>query len=96
MCALVSAIASDKIKHRSGFILGGCLFITVGYIILLNMMSVSVGIRYMALFFIVCGGYIAQPIVLVWVSNNMAGHYKLGVASAMQIGFGNIGGIIAR
>ncbi|KAI7762942.1 hypothetical protein LZL87_013433 [Fusarium oxysporum] len=95
MCALVSAIASDKTKHRSGFILGGCLFTTVGYVILLNMMSVSVGIRYIALFFIVGGGYIAQPIVLVWVSNNMAGHYKLGVASAMQIGFGNIGGIIA-
>ncbi|KAF5558561.1 nicotinamide mononucleotide permease [Fusarium mexicanum] len=95
VCALVSAIASDKTKHRSGFILGGCLFTTVGYVILLNMMSVSVAIRYMALFFIVGGGYIAQPIVLVWVSNNMAGHYKLGVASAMQIGFGNIGGIIA-
>ncbi|KAF5254451.1 hypothetical protein FANTH_709 [Fusarium anthophilum] len=94
-CALVSAIASDKTKHRSGFILGGCLFTTVGYVILLNMMSVSVAIRYMALFFIVGGGYIAQPIVLVWVSNNMAGHYKLGVASAMQVGFGNIGGIIA-
>ncbi|KAF5554720.1 nicotinamide mononucleotide permease [Fusarium napiforme] len=95
VCALVAAVASDKTKHRSGFILGGCLFTTVGYVILLNMMSVSVGIRYMALFFIVAGGYIAQPIVLVWVSNNMAGHYKLGVASAMQVGFGNIGGIIA-
>ncbi|KAF5589555.1 nicotinamide mononucleotide permease [Fusarium pseudocircinatum] len=95
VCALVAAVASDKTRHRSGFILGGCLFTTVGYVILLNMMSVSVGIRYMALFFIVAGGYIAQPIVLVWVSNNMAGHYKLGVASAMQVGFGNIGGIIA-
>ncbi|KAG5774647.1 hypothetical protein H9Q73_011686 [Fusarium xylarioides] len=96
VCALVAAIASDKTKHRSGFILGGCLFTTVGYVILLNMTSVSIGIRYMALFFIVGGGYIAQPIVLVWVSNNMAGHYKLGVDSAMQVGFGNIGGIIAR
>ncbi|KAJ4034213.1 hypothetical protein NW756_013954 [Fusarium oxysporum] len=96
VCALVSAIASDKTKHRSGSILVGCLFTTVGYVILLNMMSVSVGIRYMALFFIVAGGYIAQPIVLVWVSNNMAGHYKLGVASAMQIRIGNVGGIIAR
>ncbi|EXL45949.1 hypothetical protein FOCG_11943 [Fusarium oxysporum f. sp. radicis-lycopersici 26381] len=95
VCALISAIASDKTRHRSGFILIGCLFTTVGYVILLNMMSVSVGIRYMALFFIVAGGYIAQPIVLVWVSNNMAGHYKLGVASAMQIGIGNVGGIIA-
>lgn len=60
------------------------------------MMSVSVGIRYFALFCIVGGGYIAQPIVLVWASNNNSGHYKVGVASAMQVGIGNVGGIIAR
>ncbi|KAM0547800.1 hypothetical protein ACHAPJ_010261 [Fusarium lateritium] len=96
VCALVTAIASDKMKHRSGFIILGCVFATVGYVILLNMMSVPVGVRYFALFCIVAGGYIAQPIVLVWVSNNMSGHYKVGVASAMQVGIGNIGGIIAR
>ncbi|KAF4950525.1 hypothetical protein FSARC_13166 [Fusarium sarcochroum] len=79
VCALVSAIASDKMKHRFGFIIGGF----------------PVGVRYFALFCIVSGGYIAQPIVLVWVSNNMSGHYKVGVASAMQVGIGNIGGIIA-
>ncbi|KAI8659822.1 hypothetical protein LRP88_06383 [Fusarium phalaenopsidis] len=95
VCALVCAIASDKLKHRSGFILGGCLFTTIGYVILLNMMSVSVGVRYFALFCIVGGGYIAQPIVLVWASNNNSGHYKVGVASAMQVGIGNVGGIIA-
>ncbi|KAJ3531509.1 hypothetical protein NM208_g8847 [Fusarium decemcellulare] len=95
VCALVSAIASDKMKHRFGFIIGGCLFATIGYVILLNMMSVSVGVRYFALFCIVGGGYIAQPIVLVWASNNNSGHYKVGVASAMQVGLGNSGGIIA-
>ncbi|KAI8657854.1 hypothetical protein NCS57_01164800 [Fusarium keratoplasticum] len=95
VCALVCAIASDKLKHRSGFIFGGCLFTTIGYVILLNMMSVSVGVRYFALFCIVGGGYIAQPIVLVWASNNNSGHYKVGVASAMQVGIGNVGGIIA-
>lgn len=30
-----------------------------------------------------------------WLSNNMAGHYKQSVASAMQIGFGNCGGLVA-
>ncbi|UZP45198.1 hypothetical protein NXS19_013010 [Fusarium pseudograminearum] len=95
VCALVSAIASDKLKHRSGFIIGGCCFSTIGYVILLNMMSVTVGVRYFSLFCIVGGGYIAQPIVLVWLSNNMSGHYKVGVASAMQVGIGNVGGIIA-
>ncbi|GKU22910.1 unnamed protein product, partial [Fusarium langsethiae] len=70
-------------------------FSTIGYVILLNMMSVNVGVRYFSLFCIVGGGYIAQPIVLVWLSNNMSGHYKVGVASAMQVGIGNSGGIIA-
>jgi hypothetical protein len=46
-------------------------------------------------FLIVGGGYIAQPITLVWLSNNLAGHYKRGVGAAMQVGLGNIGGIVA-
>lgn len=96
VCALSCAMASDKLKHRFGFIILGCLITTVGYVILLNMHRVTVGVRYFALFTIVGGAYIAQPICLVWMSNNMAGHYKVGISSAMQVGFGNIGGIIAR
>ena len=37
----------------------------------------------------------AQPILLGWLSNNMGGHYKQSVASAMQIGVGNCGGLVA-
>ncbi|KIV88517.1 hypothetical protein PV10_08195 [Exophiala mesophila] len=95
VCALSCAIASDKLKHRFGFIIFGCLVTTIGYVILLNMHRVTVGVRYFALFAIVGGGYIAQPICLVWMSNNMAGHYKVGVSSAVQVGLGNTGGIIA-
>lgn len=96
VCALSAALLSDKLKHRYGFIVVGCLFSTIGYVILLNMHRVNVGVRYFALFTIVGGGYIAQPITLVWMSNNVAGHYKVGISAAMQVGFGNIGGIIAR
>jgi hypothetical protein len=96
VCALSAALLSDKLKHRYGFIVAGCLFSTIGYVILLNMHRVDVGVRYFALFTIVGGGYIAQPITLVWMSNNVAGHYKVGISAAMQVGFGNIGGIIAR
>lgn len=95
VCALSAALLSDKLKHRYGFIVAGCLFSTIGYVILLNMHRVDVGVRYFALFTIVGGGYIAQPITLVWMSNNVAGHYKVGISAAMQVGFGNIGGIIA-
>ncbi|OAL36975.1 hypothetical protein AYO20_03744 [Fonsecaea nubica] len=95
ICALTCAVASDKLHHRFGFILGGCLIATIGYAILLNMHHVSVGVRYFALYAVIGGGYIAQPITLVWVSNNVAGHYKRSVSSAMMIGFGNCGGIVA-
>lgn len=36
-----------------------------------------------------------QPILMGWLSNNMAGHYKQSLAAAMQIGFGNCGGFVA-
>jgi hypothetical protein len=34
-------------------------------------------------------------VTIVWLNNNMGGHLKRGVSSALQIGLGNIGGIIA-
>jgi mannose/fructose/N-acetylgalactosamine-specific phosphotransferase system component IIC len=95
VCSLTTAVVSDRLRHRFGFIIGGCLLATIGYAILLNMHRVQVGVRYFALFIIVSGGYIAQPITLVWVSNNVSGHYKRAVSSAMMVGWGNTGGIVA-
>ncbi|KAK5468804.1 hypothetical protein LTR20_003150 [Exophiala xenobiotica] len=93
--ALTAAVLSDRLRHRFGFILTGCVVTTIGYVILLNMEHVAVGARYFALYLVICGGYIAQPITLVWVNNNMSGHYKRGVSSALMVGFGNCGGIVA-
>lgn len=95
VCALTTAFLSDKMRHRFGFIVGGCLLATIGYAILLNMERVAVGARYFALFAIVSGGFTAQPITLVWLNNNVSGHYKRSVSSAMMIGWGNTGGIVA-
>lgn len=89
------AVAADRFKHRYSFIIGGCLLGIVGYSILLNLEDVSISTRYMAAFFITMGGYIAQPITLAWLSNQMGGHYKRSIGSAVQIGFGNLGGIVA-
>lgn len=93
--ALSAALLSDYLKHRFAFIITGCLVATIGYAILLGQHGVPVGARYFAVYCIVGGGYIAQPITLVWLNNNLAGHYKRGVGMAMQVGLGNIGGIIA-
>ncbi|KAL3468723.1 major facilitator superfamily domain-containing protein, partial [Aspergillus californicus] len=92
---LSTAYLSDYLKHRYAFTLAGCLIATMGYTILLNQSSVPVGARYFALFAVTGGGYLTQPILMGWLSNNMAGHYKQSIASAMQIGFGNCGGLVA-
>lgn len=92
---LVIAFISDKVKHRVGFVLLGCTVSTIGYIILLTQQSVPVGARYFALFAVTGGAYIAQPIIMGWQSNNVSGHYKQAISSAMQIGFGNCGGLVA-
>lgn len=68
---------------------------SVGYILLLCQQRISVGAQYFALFLIVSGGYITQPVTLAWLSNNVSGHYKRSIATAMQVGFGNCGGIVA-
>lgn len=62
---------------------------------LLSQASIPVGARYAAIFLIVTGGYMCQPVTIAWVNNNMGGHYKRAVSSAMMIGFGNAGGIVA-
>ena len=93
--ALLTAFASDRLRHRFAFTIAGCLIATVGYVILLCQKSVPTGARYFALYAITGGGYMTQPILMGWLSNNMAGHYKQSISAAMQIGFGNCGGLVA-
>ncbi|OAT06696.1 transmembrane transporter [Blastomyces gilchristii SLH14081] len=56
---------------------------------------VSIRVKHMALFIVNIGVYVAQPVVVVWVSNNLAGHYKRAFGIAFQISVGNIGGLVA-
>lgn len=93
--ALATAYTSDKLRHRFAFTLAGCTIATIGYVILICQKSVPVGARYFALYAITGGGYMTQPMLMGWLSNNMAGHYKQSIAAAMQIGLGNCGGLVA-
>jgi len=95
ICALTTAVVTDRLKHRYSFtILGLCVGAT-GLIILLCQKHVSVGVQYFALFLVVSGAYITQPVTIAWVNNNMGGHYKRSVSAAMMIGLGNCGGLVA-
>lgn len=92
---LITAFMADRLRHRYAFTMIGVLAATIGYVILLTQQHVSVGAKYLAVYFIIVGGYITQPITLVWLNNNMGGHYKRSISSAMQVGIGNCGGIVA-
>lgn len=98
-CATITAVAvafaTDRLRHRFGFIILGVLVASTGYAIMLNMTKVHVGVRYFACFLITTGGYIAQPVTIAWTLNQMGGHYKRSMAAAIQIGIGNCGGIVA-
>lgn len=97
---LVAAWASDRLRHRYLFLMSGVVLASIGYIMLLcqgpakGPGAMPIGVRYLALFFILSGIYITQPMSIVWLANNMGGHYKRSFSTAMQIGLGNIGGII--
>jgi predicted sugar kinase len=41
------------------------------------------------------GMYASVPCVLVWNSNNSAGHYKRATTSALQLAVANCGGFVA-
>lgn len=92
---LAAAYATDRLRHRYTFTMIGISTATVGFVLLLCQQRVSIGVRYFALFLVVCGGYVTQPITLAWLANNMSGHYKRAISSACQVGLGNIGGIVA-
>ncbi|QPC70580.1 hypothetical protein HYE68_001332 [Fusarium pseudograminearum] len=92
---LTAAFLADRLRHRYSFTMIGVVLTTVGYILLLCQQNIPTGARYLSLFMLVSGGYITQPVLLGWLSNTMSGHYKRSISSAVQIGLGNIGGIVA-
>lgn len=96
---LIVSVLTDRLRHRFCFVLAGICVASVGYVILLCQgpmdAGLPLGVRHMAVFFVCIGTYIVQPVTIVWMANNLGGHYKRAIGLAIQIGFGNIGGIIA-
>ncbi|KAI9697472.1 MAG: hypothetical protein M1820_007807 [Bogoriella megaspora] len=94
VCILTIATFTDLTKRRYPFILIGCSIATVGYCVLLAQANVHVGVRYMAVFFIAAGGHSTHPITLCWLANNVSGHYKRAISTAIQISIGNCAGFV--
>ncbi|GAM90672.1 hypothetical protein ANO11243_087170 [Dothideomycetidae sp. 11243] len=103
--AVMTGFISDRVKHRYGFIMFGLCVATTGYAILLGQgaspssreldLGLPLAARHLAVFLAVGGTHIAQPVILIWLANNLCGSYKRGVGAAIQILFGSIAGIVS-
>lgn len=91
---MVVAYCSDKLRHRFIFTLVPMAIALVGFIMLLTIHN-STSAQYGALFLLTCGCYSSMPVIVCWFAMNLGGHHRRSVGTAWQVGFGNIGGIIA-
>lgn len=90
------AYFSDLTKHRFAFCLFPiCVAITGFSILLTHHGEETRHIQFGALFLVTMGCYSAMPVIVCWFAMNLGGHVRRSVGTAWQIGFGNIGGIIA-
>lgn len=91
--ALAFAWAADKTHLRAPFIVLGNVIVIVG----LSMTAYhhNNAIRYLGIFIGMAGQLSNIPTVLAYQANNIRTNSKRAVGSALQIGFGGIGGIFA-
>jgi nitrate/nitrite transporter NarK len=88
------AMASEKFKTRSWFIIGSSAWAIIGYIILLTAPSHKPGVSYVGTIFAAMGIYPAVATVLAWPANNVSGQTKRATANALQISVGNLGAVL--
>ncbi|KAK3496344.1 MFS general substrate transporter [Neurospora crassa] len=87
------AFASDRLKLRGVMMLFTLPIAIVGYAVIANVASAHV--RFAMTSLMAIGMYSSIPCILVWNTNNSAGHYKRATTSALQLIIGNAGGFVA-
>ncbi|KAK2464921.1 hypothetical protein APHAL10511_002997 [Amanita phalloides] len=91
ICA--SGYYADKLQKRSFFIFGGLIATALG--LLINIMHMPPAMKYVGTCLVAAGSYSAFPGVVAWLGNNLSGQYKRGIGMGIQIGVGNLCGIVA-
>jgi MFS family permease len=92
--AMIIAFVSDFSRHRFLLALFPIAVAITGFGILIAVHD-NRGLEYAALFLVAMGAYSAMPVIVCWFNMNLGGHHRRAVGTAWQVGFGNIGGIIA-
>ncbi|KAL2024981.1 hypothetical protein VTK56DRAFT_3680 [Thermocarpiscus australiensis] len=87
------AFASDRLNLRGIMMLLTLPISIAGYAVIANVTSAR--LRFGMTCLMAIGMYSSVPPVLVWNSNNSAGHYKRATTSALQLAVANCGGFVA-
>ncbi|KAL3427527.1 high-affinity nicotinic acid transporter [Phlyctema vagabunda] len=90
---IIASYAADKAKQRGVFMLGFQATAVLGFSMLVG--TGKPHVQYAGTFFAAIGIYPQIPLGMAWNGNNIGGSLKRGVGIAMQVGCGNVGGIIA-
>lgn len=92
--SVIFAYASEYLQRRYPFYI-------LGFSVLATGLAVEIAyppdphVRYMGMFFIACGCYLAMPISIIWVSINCASGYQRAVAIAAIVNFGTAGAFVS-
>ncbi|KAK9761837.1 hypothetical protein K7432_012961 [Basidiobolus ranarum] len=82
-------------KRERGLHIAVWMFIgMIGYLLLIVLRHKGPAALYIAAIITTTGVFANAPSMLSWFTNNIGGHTKRGVASALIISFGNIGGAL--
>ncbi|KAI1131533.1 MFS general substrate transporter [Nemania abortiva] len=92
--SLVTAVLSDWTRNRAFFAIAP-LAITISAIGVLLSVHTNTTVEYAVLHLFTIGTYGVLPIVVCWFQMNLGGHHRRAIGTAWQVGFGNLGGIIA-
>jgi hypothetical protein len=90
---VIIAFVSDYVKLRGIVMLFTLPIAIIGYAVIANVHSATT--KYGITILMATGMYASVPCVLVWNSNNSAGHYKRATTSALQLAVANCGGFVA-
>lgn len=92
--SVIFAYLSEYLNRRYAFYILGWAVLVVGLAVEIAYPPAP-GVRYMGMFFIACGCYLAMPISIVWVSMNAGKGYKRAIAIGAIINFGTAGAFVS-
>ncbi|KAM0715366.1 hypothetical protein Q7P37_008864 [Cladosporium fusiforme] len=93
LVVLIASWISDRVKMRGPLIAIGLIIAAIGYI--MQLAAKTAGVRYAGTFFVASGMFPCSPLILAWLSNNLAPHYVKATGLGFMVAIGNCGAFVA-